>query len=117
MSAITELFSGLAVSDRDASVAWYERLFGRPPDFFPNDDEAVWQLAGSGWAYVVRDPARVGKGLLTLLVDDLEAHVAELAGRDLAPGAIETIPGVVRTSEIADPDGNTIKFAEGLGAE
>ena len=83
---------------------------------FPNDDEVVWQLAESGWIYVVVDPDRAGNGLLTLLVDDLEAHVAALADRGIVTGPIETIPGVVRTAVIADPDGNRIQFGQGLGA-
>jgi len=32
MSAITHLFAGIPVSDLDASIDWYTRLFGRPPD-------------------------------------------------------------------------------------
>jgi len=50
-------------------------------------------------------------------VDDLEAHVAELAERGLATGAIATVPGVVRKAMISDPEGNTITFGEGLGAD
>jgi catechol 2,3-dioxygenase-like lactoylglutathione lyase family enzyme len=29
---ITHLFAGLPVSDLDASIDWYARFFGRPPD-------------------------------------------------------------------------------------
>jgi catechol 2,3-dioxygenase-like lactoylglutathione lyase family enzyme len=31
-SAITHLFAGVPVSDLDASIDWYTRFFGRPPD-------------------------------------------------------------------------------------
>lgn len=112
---ITEVFAGIAVADRDAAVAWYERLVGRRPDLVPNENEAAWQLAGAGWIYVVGDPGRAGRALLTVLVDDLDDLVAELNGRGLHPGPIETIPGVVRTSVITDPDGNRLQFGEGLG--
>jgi catechol 2,3-dioxygenase-like lactoylglutathione lyase family enzyme len=33
MSAITHVCAGIPVSDLDASIDWYARLFGRPPDF------------------------------------------------------------------------------------
>lgn len=114
--AVNELFAGIPVAHLDAAVTWYERLMGRPADFFPNENEAVWQVVGTGWIYVVADTDRAGTALLTLLVDDLEAHVAELAER-LATGAIDTVPGVVRKAMISDPEGNTITFGEGLGAD
>jgi hypothetical protein len=64
--------------------------------------------------YVVGDSSRVGKALLTLLVDDLEGYVAELGGRGLAPGAIETVPGLYRKAVMTDPEGNMISLGEDL---
>jgi predicted enzyme related to lactoylglutathione lyase len=112
--AITHVFAGVAAADLDSALAWYERLVGRPPDLIPNENEAAWQLAEPGWIYLVADANRAGKALLTLLVDDLEDHVADLAQRGLATGAIETVPGVVRTAVITDPEGNRITFGEDL---
>ncbi len=40
-----DLFAGIPVSDYAAAVEWYGRLFGSPPTFLPNDNEAVWELA------------------------------------------------------------------------
>lgn len=108
------VFAGLAVADIEPARGWYERLFGRPADILPHDREAVWQLAEGGWVYVVEDADRVGKGLLTLLVDDLEAELSELAERGLEPGPIDIIPGAVRKAAIVDPDGNRITFGQPL---
>ncbi len=36
---------GLAVSDYQRALTWYERLLGSGPAFFPNATEAVWELA------------------------------------------------------------------------
>jgi hypothetical protein len=47
---------------------------------------------------------------LNFAVDDLDQHVAEVSGRGLAPGAIETVNKGVQLSAIPDPDGNTITF-------
>ena len=110
--AVAELFAGLATADLETALRWYERLMGRPPDLVPNDNEGAWQLADHAWIYVVGDAERAGRGLLTLLVDDLEAKVAELAQRGLTTDAIETVSGVVSTAAIRDPDGNRITFGE-----
>jgi hypothetical protein len=36
-----DLFAGIPVADYAAALAWYERLLGFPPSFFPTDTEAV----------------------------------------------------------------------------
>jgi len=59
----------------------------------PNDNKAAWRLTDKGWLYIVGDAQRAGAGLLTLLVDDVDEWIADLARRGLAPDAIETIPG------------------------
>ena len=115
--AVTYVFAGMGVADHASARGWYERLFGRPPDLVPNENESAWQLSETGWIYVVGDAARAGRALLTLLVDDLDSHVAELRERGLAIGGIETIPGTVRTAGIDDPDGNRITFGEPLGGD
>jgi catechol 2,3-dioxygenase-like lactoylglutathione lyase family enzyme len=109
---IGHVFAGLPASDIRASSVWYERLMGRPPDLVPHESEVAWRLTDTGWIYVVEDPGRAGNALVTVLVEDLETHVAELASRGLATPAMETIAGVGRKAAIADPDGNLITFAE-----
>ncbi len=111
---ITYAFTGVPVADYETALAWYERLIGRPPDVTPTEGEAMWELTERGWMYLVRDADRSGKGLLTLLVDELRAHLAELRERGLAPGPIDTVPGAVRRAAITDPEGNRITFGEDL---
>jgi predicted enzyme related to lactoylglutathione lyase len=110
---VTHVFAGVPVADYDAALAWYERLLGCPPDLIPNENEAAWQVTETGWIYVIRDAERAGKAVLTLLVDDLDDRIADLAQRGLA---IETprweVPGSVRKAVITDADGNTIAFGE-----
>jgi predicted enzyme related to lactoylglutathione lyase len=109
---ITYVFAGLVVANRDRAAAWYERLLGRPPDFLPNDAEAVWQLAATASVYLLADPDRAGRGVMALVVDDLDSSIAEIAGRGIAVGAIEEIPGSGRKAVIADPDGNAVSVVE-----
>ena len=106
------LFAGIPVSDFAAALAWYERLLGGPPSFFPHDTEAVWQLAEHRLVYVVQRPERAGHALLTLIVDDLDERVAGIARRGLEPAGRETYPDGVRKITYADPEGNEIGFGE-----
>jgi predicted enzyme related to lactoylglutathione lyase len=111
VAELKELFAGAPVRDRDAAFGWYERLLGAPPDFHPHDDEAVWRVAG-GWIYVVVDAERAGHALVTVLVDDLDALLAELAGRGVATARVETYGSGARKAVFVDPDGNEIGFAQ-----
>lgn len=108
--AIDHVLAVVPVTDIDAARAWYERLLGRPADNRPMDNLAEWQVTDTGWMQVFHDAHRAGSALLNFAVDDLEEHVADVAGRGLAPGAIETANKDVRLSAIADPDGNRITF-------
>jgi predicted enzyme related to lactoylglutathione lyase len=112
---INDVFAGVPVADYESAVAWYERLFGRAPDFFPHDHEAVWQGAGNGWVYVVEDAERAGRALLTFLVDDLDEQLAGLAERGIEADPVDTLPGKVRRASITDTDGNKITFGQPLG--
>jgi catechol 2,3-dioxygenase-like lactoylglutathione lyase family enzyme len=42
-SAITDLFTGVPVSNLDASIDWYTRFFGRPADRRVGD-EVLWEI-------------------------------------------------------------------------
>jgi catechol 2,3-dioxygenase-like lactoylglutathione lyase family enzyme len=112
---VNHVFAGVPVADFVMAQAWYERLFGGQPDLVPHDTEAAWRLAGDlCWVYVVADPIRAGNALLTVLVDDLDARIAELASRGIATGQIEAVNGMRRTV-VRDPEGNTITYAATAG--
>jgi predicted enzyme related to lactoylglutathione lyase len=106
------VFAGVPTAEFEPAVGWYERLFGRSPDRYPRDGEAVWQLSDTGLIYVVTDPERAGNGLLTLIVDELDVVVDELDGRGIDVGPIDTIPGLVRRVTILDPDENRVTLGE-----
>jgi predicted enzyme related to lactoylglutathione lyase len=105
-----DLFAGIPVTDYAAALAWYERLFGAPPTFFPHDTEAVWELAVHRYVYIVQQPAHAGHALHTIFVDDLETRVAQIAARGLEPANRETYANGVRKITYRDPDGNEIGF-------
>ncbi len=111
--ALATVLAVVCVSDLEASRPWYEQLFGRPPDVTPMESLAEWKLTGDGWLQVFQDAERAGRSFLTLAVDDLDAQVAELAGRDLI---LEELPAdaPMRLAQIKDPDGNQITFGQHL---
>jgi hypothetical protein len=55
---------------------------------------------------------RAGKALLTLLVDDLDKQVADLAERGLHPNDRETLSNGGRKAAFTDAEGNKITFAQ-----
>ena len=105
-----DLFAGIPVADYAAALSWYERLLGYSPAFFPNDREAVWELAEHRYVYIVLRPERAGHAMHLSFVDDLDALVAQIAGRGLDPVERETYSNGVRKITYRDPDGNEIAF-------
>ena len=107
----TELFSGIPVSNFQASLEWYQRFFGGPPSFLPNEVEAVWAIAAHRWIYIIVDADRAGGAIETIMCDDLELVIDQIAGRGLSFSAEERPAEGVRKVMYHDPDGNEI----GLG--
>jgi hypothetical protein len=105
-------FAALHVRERDAALPWYERLFGRAPNFLPTDVEAVWQVAETASVYILADGTRVGGGEVNLIVDNLDAQRVALQARNIVTEPIVVIEGAGRKSRVLDPDGNAIWFTE-----
>jgi predicted enzyme related to lactoylglutathione lyase len=110
MGKVVDLFAGIPVTDYAAALAWYERLFGSPPAFLPNDIEAVWELAEHRYVFIEQKPEHAGHARHLLFVDDLDARVAQIAERGLTPTERETYANGVRKAAYRDPDGNEFGF-------
>jgi hypothetical protein len=48
-----DLFAGVAVSDLERAVSWFDAFFGEVETFEPNDTERVWTVAQHRHLYVV----------------------------------------------------------------
>ena len=105
-----ELFAGIPVTDYEAAVRWYERLFGGPPYMVPTEGEAVWEMAEHQYVFIERKPEHAGHTRHLLFVEDLDATVARIAGRGLTPAERETYENGVRKAAYLDPDGNRFEF-------
>ncbi len=110
--SINYVFAGLVVSNRDEAAAWYERLFGKPPEFLPNESEAVWQVANTASVYLLADAQRAGRSIMALNVDDLEARLEDIRKRGIECDPPDEIPGSGLKCVIRDPDGNEISLLQ-----
>ena len=104
------LFAGVSVSDVETASEWYRRLLGAEPSFYPNDTEAVWELAENRSIYLEEHPPRAGNSVVTVFVDDLDERVTAIARRGLEPARREEYGNGVRKVVYRDPDGNEIGF-------
>jgi catechol 2,3-dioxygenase-like lactoylglutathione lyase family enzyme len=106
------IFAGIPVNDFQAALAWYKRLLGAEPAFFPNDVEAVWQLADDRYVYIIQDAKRAGGAVSMIWVDDPVTEVARITERGLEPVDVEKHDRVWKYV-FHDADGNET----GIGGE
>jgi catechol 2,3-dioxygenase-like lactoylglutathione lyase family enzyme len=105
-----DLFAGIPVKDYAVALEWYERLLGVPPAFFPNDTEAVWELAEHRFLYIDVRPEHAGHAMQTIFVADFDDRIAQISARGLEPTTREVYDNGVRKTTYHDPDGNEIGF-------
>lgn len=105
-----DLFAGICVSDYEAALPWYERLLGCEPTFIAHAREAVWDLGAHRSLFILEDAERAGHALHTIIVDDLDALVSEIAARGIEPTERETYSNGVRKAIYRDADANEVGF-------
>jgi predicted enzyme related to lactoylglutathione lyase len=106
------LFASVPLTDLQAALGWYEALFGRSADIVSNKYEVMWCVAGNGWLYVIEDPERAGRTVVTISVSDLDQFVADVASRGISAGPIEAVGDAGRKANVADADGNVIGWIQ-----
>ncbi len=102
------LFAGISVSDYAAALAWYE-VARLPAVVLPARHGGRLGTRRTPVDVHLRRPEHAGHAMHTLIVDDLDAVVAEIAQRGLEPASQETYSNGVRPTYV-DPDGNEIGF-------
>ena len=80
------------------------------PTFLAHATEAVWTLAEDRSVFVVEHADGAGNSVVTIFVDDLDAHVAAVAVRGLEPDERLTYSNGVRKALYRDPDGKELGF-------
>ncbi|MDQ3724134.1 MAG: VOC family protein [Actinomycetota bacterium] len=109
------LYAGIRVSDYETAKPWYERLLGAEPSFIAHATEAVWELAEHCSLFIVEDADGAGRAIHTILVDDLDALVADITSRGIEPDERFTYPGKARKAIYRDADGNELGFGSAIG--
>lgn len=104
----TDIFAGIPVKDFRKSLEWYERLFGSPPSFSPNDVEAVWQISSNQWIYIIVSPGNAGHSIQNVMVTDLDKLISQIAERGIDYEKEERPADNARKVMYYDPDGNEI---------
>ncbi len=114
------------VRDLEASIRWYEAAFGAQEAFRANRDDGSPQLVyvefapgqfvelfPDGKNPIEQPPDPIGYGHYCLLVEDLDATLAHLAGLGVTPA---NPPRTGRAGQklafVADLDGNRIELME-----
>lgn len=109
----------LYVGDRVAGRQFYTTLFGREPDFAPQEDFLEWRVADGAemWVQVVSAQVRPVPSRIRFRVEDLEAAIAWSAtALGVESSAPEALPGVVRYTDFTDPWGNRLGFYQDIEA-
>jgi len=105
------------VPDIRAGVAFYSRLFGRPPDFEPHTDFVEWEGFEGFWFQHGEGEPRPTYSL-RLRVNDIEAEIPRVereVGARCSP--VTRIPGLVAFCDFSDPWGNHLGLYQRLFVE
>lgn len=111
--SISNALASVAVRDLDASVRWYERLLERAVESRPMPGLAEWTFERGGCLQLYQEPERAGAGSVTLVVDDIDAHVERLEQLHMDTSQ-RTNSDKARTVIVRDPDGNRVALAQAL---
>jgi catechol 2,3-dioxygenase-like lactoylglutathione lyase family enzyme len=110
MSAITDLFAGVPVSDLTPASIGTRGSSGDPQTVA--SEVRCSGIDEHAWLFIEPNAARAGTGRITLAVAGLDALLERLAAQRIEHEPIETYSNGVRHVNVPDPDGNTIAFAE-----
>ncbi len=108
--AIQTIFAHISCSDLEKSIAWYEKLFDKPPLRRPMPRLAEWQFSASAEVQLYEEKEHAGASTLTVGVLPLEPERQRLEALGLAPGAIEEAKDFF-ILRLRDPDQNLVVLA------
>lgn len=111
--AVTNALAGVAVRKLAVAIDWYGRVLDRAPDTQPMEGLAEWAFPSGGWLQVFEDETRAGRSSVTLVEDDLDARLADLAAKGVAVQSTSE-SDMVKVAIVRDPDGNLVVFAQAL---
>ncbi len=108
---IQGLYAAMFVKNIASSSEFYSKVLGRGPDDKPMDTLVQWRGFGSAGIQLFQDPSKAGKGIMTIVVPDLDATKSLLDTHSIEIDQIQQ-GDFGKISHLADPDGNVITLAE-----
>jgi hypothetical protein len=105
-----DLLAGIPVTGCAAALPWYERFSGERPSFLPSDTEAVGEVAGHRYVYIVQDQGGRGTPWCCRSPVDPGNRVAAVSRRGIQPARRETCDSGTAKVTCQDADGNEISL-------
>jgi hypothetical protein len=98
------LFAGVAVSDLERAVSWFNRFIGEAESFEPNHTERVRTVSEHRFGYAELQHKHAGHAMVTLFVDDSDGFVDAVAQRGIKPETRESY-GTGYEGDVSRPGG------------
>jgi hypothetical protein len=109
----TRVLAQATVTDPEAAVEWYSRLFGRPPDLRPMGGLAECHFGESHGVQVWAEPDRSGHSSMMLDESDLPGLIARLDQCGFDHGEPEDVTASTILL-LEDLDGNRVVVSTAL---
>jgi catechol 2,3-dioxygenase-like lactoylglutathione lyase family enzyme len=114
IGSINGLTLQVGVGDMARAREFYDRLFGRPPDFIAAEDFQEYETQPGVWLQITTalEPGRMRR--VRFGVPDLAAARQRLIADGFEATEPETLPQVVLWCDVADPWGNPLGLFQDL---
>jgi len=108
-----ETITEIQVSDLAKSKEWYSRLFGKGPDLEPFPGNVEFKIGGA-WVQIVEGEVKPSSWTILFEVRDLSHERDRLRRSNIAATEIKTSPNIISWFDLADPDGNAMRWFQVL---
>jgi hypothetical protein len=82
-----DLFAGIPGQQLRGCADLVRAAARLPTTFFPNDIEAVWEVAEHRYLVIEQRPEHAGHAMHAIFVDDFDARLDQIADRGLEPAS------------------------------
>ena len=114
--AVRETITVITVSDPAKSKEWYSQLFGKAPDLEPFPGNVEYKIGGA-WVQISKGTVKSSSWRFELEVNDLHRERERLRKAGIVATEIQTSPGVISWFDVADPDGNNMRWFQVLTSD
>jgi predicted enzyme related to lactoylglutathione lyase len=102
--------------DMDRALSWYQKLFGRNPDYTAGPEFLEWEVFSEFWFQVVKKEGQIDSQRKRFGVSDIDRErrrIIEEMGIEVSE--VEELPkGVVKWCNFQDPWGNKLGLFQDL---